>query len=258
MRSRATCLLLCTLLLAGCQAASSALPAKTAQELLAEQPIDDTHDAFLVDTGGQLGTLLVTPELGTEREGREVSMRLSVWNPADMSQPIQTQDWTTVSFGVHEIVDVNFDGYSDFTYLYTQGVQVGVYHCMVWDEEQGLFTEVPAYFQIPSPHLDAETETISGWSRSSGAGDGWTPIYRWIGGELVCVRQIETFLKERSDPNTPFVLTVEDRVDGQLTEVYRAEFPTGSSAYLTEQLKWEDLDYHGAPTEHETRKEKSP
>ena len=34
--------------------------ALTPEELLAQQPIDDTHDAFLVPTGGRLGTLLVT------------------------------------------------------------------------------------------------------------------------------------------------------------------------------------------------------
>ena len=70
-------ILLCALL-CGCQAkektpAISAPPPepspKTAQELLEEQPIDDTHDAFLVDTGGRLGTLLVTAELGIERGG---------------------------------------------------------------------------------------------------------------------------------------------------------------------------------------------
>ena len=38
--------------------------ALTPEQLLARQPMDDTHDAFLVDTGGKLGTLLVTVEKG--------------------------------------------------------------------------------------------------------------------------------------------------------------------------------------------------
>ena len=38
-------------------------PQKSLQQLLEEQPIDDTHDAFLIDTGGELGTLLVAAEL---------------------------------------------------------------------------------------------------------------------------------------------------------------------------------------------------
>lgn len=37
--------------------------AKKPEQVLLEQLVDDTHDAFLVDTGGELGTLLVTAEL---------------------------------------------------------------------------------------------------------------------------------------------------------------------------------------------------
>ena len=67
-------------------------PQKSSQQLLEEQPIDDTHDAFLVDTGGELGSLLVTAELAMEYKDefgtRDITF--SVWNPADMEQPIQT------------------------------------------------------------------------------------------------------------------------------------------------------------------------
>lgn len=72
MRIKLLPLALCALLLGGCQRGGEDVSAvslppepapKTAQELLEEQPIDDTHDAFLVDTGGRMGTLLVTTEL---------------------------------------------------------------------------------------------------------------------------------------------------------------------------------------------------
>ena len=69
MKVRLSALALCALLLAGCrqvEEGSASLPPEpvpqTAQELLEGQTIDDTHDAFLVDTGGRLGTLLVTVE----------------------------------------------------------------------------------------------------------------------------------------------------------------------------------------------------
>lgn len=58
--------LVCCLLCA-CQTDNSlsqtAQPEKSPQQVLDEHPIDDTHDAFLVDTQGKLGTLLVTTEL---------------------------------------------------------------------------------------------------------------------------------------------------------------------------------------------------
>ena len=64
---------------------------KSPQQVLEEQPIDDTHDAFLVDTGSELGTLLVTAELAMENKDefgtRDIAF--SVWNPADMEQPFK-------------------------------------------------------------------------------------------------------------------------------------------------------------------------
>ena len=63
------------------------------EELLERQPMDDTHDAFLVDTGGKLGTLLVTAELGEQDRDTEFGdyhTTLSVWNPGDMDAPLQT------------------------------------------------------------------------------------------------------------------------------------------------------------------------
>lgn len=265
MRTKLLLLALCALLLIGCQAKETpgsasggevsasqsdpAPPPKTPQELLEKQPIDDTHDAFLVDTGGRMGTLLVTTELVPYEEPVELLyyLHLSVWDPADPARPVRMQeiDWETVHYGEHQILDVNFDGYQDFTYLFSRGIQVEMYHCMIWDEERGLFVELPVYAEIPSPYVDPETETISGWCRDSGAGDGWTPIYKWIDGELVCVRMIEVFPKDWRDHDSPFVLTVQDRIDGELTEVFRTEFPFDSEEYFGERMKWEDLDYHG-------------
>lgn len=258
MRRILPLLALCVLLLCGCQKGGevSSAPSpppepapKTAQELLEEQPIDDTHDAFLVDTGGRMGALLVTTELVPYEEPGELLyyLHLSVWDPANPEEPVQIQeiDWETVHYGEHQVVDVNFDGYSDFTYLYARGIQVELYHCMLWDEEQGLFVELPVYAEIPSPYVDPATETITGWSRSSGAGDGTTPIYQWVDGELVCVRKIETFPKDWRDYGSPYVLTVEERIDGELTEIYRVEFPADSGGYITEQMKWGNLEYHG-------------
>lgn len=257
MRTKLLLLALCALFLTGCQESggevSSVLslppkPApqpKTAQELLEEQPIDDTHDAFLVDTGGRMGTLLVTTELGNERGEFEVSMSLSVWDPADMSQPLQTEGWGTLCFGVHEVLDVNFDGYSDFTYLYARGIQAEMYHCMRWDEEQGLFVEEPEYANISSPWVKPETQTIEGWNRESGAGDGVSTIHQWVDGELVCVRRIELFAKDFRDYDSPFVLTVWDRTDGELTEVFREEYPLDPGEYFEARMKWEDINYHG-------------
>lgn len=255
MRIKLLLLVLSALLLAGCQEAGGEAsspvepppPPKTPQELLEEQPIDDTHNAFLVDTGGRMGTLLVTAEAVPYKETSELAVyqHVAVWDPAHMDQPLQTVDWEGGFPGEHQILDVNFDGYPDFTILFARGVQVEGYHCMVWDEEQGRFQELPAYADIPSPVLAPEKNAIYGWSRSSAAGDGWTPIYQWVDGELVCVRNIEVFIKDWGDPDSAMVVKVEDRVDGELTEVFREEYPLDPGEYFDVRIKWEDLDYHG-------------
>ena len=148
-------------------------------------------------------------------------------------------DWEGGYPGEHQVLDVNFDGYQDFTCLYARGVQAELYHCMCWDEEQGLFVEEPEYANISSPWVKPETKTIEGWNRESGAGDGVSTIHKWVDGELVCVRRIEVYKIEGW--GGPFALVVKDRVDGELTEVFRTEFPTGSDGYFDERSKWEDF-----------------
>ena len=57
--------------------------AKKPEQVLLEQLVDDTHDAFLVDTGGELGTLLVTAELDEETptEDCRATIQFTVWDP---------------------------------------------------------------------------------------------------------------------------------------------------------------------------------
>ena len=235
----------------------------TPEELLAGQTVDDTHDAFLVDTGGTLGTLLVTAELGErgpnpnpEWESWEYPVYLSIWKPADMSQPIQKLegtawdvDWN--AYDRHEELDANFDGYMDFSLLCSMGNGASSWYLWVWDEGARQFVEVPEYREISLPRCNPETEVIDGWARSSGAGDGVTTFHRWEDGRLVCVRRIETWWELDEEVRTeeettvhPMHLKVEDRVGGKLTQVYYQYFSPGED-FLLEQEKWENLDYHG-------------
>lgn len=234
--------------------------ALTPEELLAQQPIDDSHDAFLVDTGGRLGTLLVTAEMGErgpdpdpEWELWENPVYLSVWNPRDMEAPIQTMDAVVESmmFGKHETVDADFDGRMDFSVLHNMGNGAGYWYLWVWDEEAGQFVEVPEYREISFPRCDPETGIIDGFARNSGAGDGTTTFHRWEDGELVCVRRIKTWWEPDEAIQTeeeltvfPMHITVEDRVDGELVLVY-SELLAPDVDYLEESAKWRDLDYHG-------------
>lgn len=266
-----------TLLLAGCQAGE---PAETAsmppdtpapvgesappeepspvldplEELLAQYPIDDDHDAFLVNTGGRLGTLLVTAELGEREQDLELletPLYLAIWNPADMSEAIQEMESTVFNvFHWHEELDANFDGYMDFSYMYAMGNQPCYSYLWIWDEDAERFAEVPEYARISMPYCDPETEIIHGWARNSAAGDGVTTLHRWEDGELVCVRRIETSCPWEGEVST---VSVQDRVDGELKRVCYEVFPweldeiEGREAWRQEASKWGSLDYHGEP-----------
>lgn len=221
-------------------------------DIFQQQLIDDTHDAFLVSTGGRLGTLLVTAELAMENKDefgtRDITF--SVWNPVDMEQPVQTffeEFMMGVAPEFHHVVDADFDSFQDFGYLFSLGNQPNYCHYWLWDEEYGQFKYCAPLSEISQAVFDPERQVVTGWARSSGAGDGVTTFHRWEDGELVCVRRVESF----SPWEEPSVVCVQDRIDGELQQVYREEFPwpgeepEGQEAWRQAQHKWCDLDYHG-------------
>lgn len=221
-------------------------------DVFQQQLIDDTHDAFLVSTGGRLGTLLVTAELAMENKNefgtRDITF--SVWNPVDMEQPIQTfseEFMMGVAPEFHHTVDANFDGFQDFGYLFFLGNQPNYCHYWLWDEEYGQFKYYAPLSEISQAVFDPERKVITGWARSSGAGDGTHTFHRWEDGELVCVRRI----KSHSPWEAPSTVSVMDRINGELQQVYYKEFPwsseepEGQEAWRQVCYKWYDLDYHG-------------
>lgn len=251
-------MLLLLLAVGGCQtdAVSSGQPAKSPQQLLAEQPIDDAHDAFLVDTGGRLGTLLVTAELTAayKDEFGTQDITFAVWDPADPAQPFQTFT-EEVMLGIapeyHQVVDANFDGFLDFGYLFHAGNQPHYFHFWLWNEQQRKFTYCAPMVEISAPAFDEERQLVTGWARSSGAGDGIFTLHRWEDGEPVCVRRVES-----SAPwEKPGFVSVQERVDGELRQIYHEEFPwngeepEGQETWRQAFYLWCDLDYHGEAAE---------
>lgn len=249
-------LVLCALLLAGCQTSGGevssqlepAPPVKTAQELLEEQPFDEDHDAFLVDTGGRLGTLLVTAERGKDKFGWYPTT-LSIWNLQKMDSPTQTIEIEVegLSFGSHNVTDANFDGHQDFGYMRLMGVHSGseVWYYWIWDEERGEFVEELGFEDIVSPWFDAEKETVVSLG-DTWAGWGESKVYKWTDGHLVCMRQIEYDGEDAwAAPDKPAILTVKDRINGEMIEVFCMECALDTLDYFEERMKWIDLDYYG-------------
>lgn len=222
------------------------LTGATPEELLAQESVDEDHDAFLVNTGGRLGTLLVTVEReeGAGQEWRTDLLQLRVWDPAHMDAPIQRMEMESYVFHWSHIVDANFDGYMDFGYMYAMGNQPCYSRFWLWSEEQEQFVEEPLLAEISCPVFDQETGIIDGYARDGFAGlAGRQTFHRWIDGALVCIRKIQTYPEGGSAEHV--TLTVEETVDGTLTEVFRKTTDAGN--ILDEALKWHDLAYHGEP-----------
>ena len=227
------------------------LAEKSPQQILEEQLIDDTHDAFLVNTGGELGILLVTAELDekTPTEVFYATVQFTVWNPNYMDEPLQILIADTNIFLDWSVIDANFDGYMDFSCTYLRGIQPYYDHLWIWNEKHKKFESVPEYDEISTPSLDEETKTIYGFNRSSIAGDGITTFHRWEDGKLVCVRQIESYVSWKTT-----TIFVKDRIDGELQQIYYKEFPWSDEEPEKQGWRqaahiWSDLNYHGESTE---------
>jgi len=215
----------------------------TPEQALAEQLIDDTHDAFLVDTGGNLGTLLVTAELErTPTEDCDFTVRFVVWNPASMNEPLQIMTAGTNIFGGWNFIDANFDGYTDFTFTYLRGNASYYDYLWIWNEEHGEFVNISEYDKISIPSLDMETQTIYGFNRSSGGGTGEHTFYQWSERQLLCVRRIEIYTLDQSGTVR---MSVQDQIAGDLVEIYYEDFTPESSGWLEAETIWHDLNYHG-------------
>ena len=220
--------------------------AKTPERLLIEQLVDDNHDAFLLNTGGDLGTLLITAELDEEAptDTCRATVQFTVWNPGDMGEPLQTIMAGTNIFRSWSVIDANFDGYMDFTCTYLQGNQPFYEHLWIWNEYHKRFDSVPEYDEISVPTLDTEMETIYGFNRSSGGGTGVHTFHQEDWNHLVCMRQIDIYGIVQSDTVR---MSIWDRVAGELAEIYHEDFPSESGGWLDAEMIWHDLDYHGEP-----------
>ncbi len=209
---------------------------------------DDTHDAFEVPTGGQLGTVLVTVELGEYGENQ-----FSVWTKDNLDTPLQimTAEGTRV-LPWSDVVDANFDGYTDFGYVTSVGIS-GWYNSnyWLWNEEQRKFILEPCFAEILNPQFEEKTKTIS--SRYMGPNYESISFYRWEGPELICTRMI-CFAKEidwgrDQDQKNQWVWTVEDYIEGKLVEIHRETLDVPEDCFFPMDIyldeKWYDLAYHG-------------
>lgn len=203
-------------------------------------PIDDTHDAFEVPTGGKLGTVLVT---GTR--GFDDGLHLEIYAADDHLNPIQSIVVEDGMLGWTETVDINFDNYMDFGIMYSMGASNTYWRYWRWNEADGQFEEEPALAELCEPGFDGQTKLISSYVNYNVA-SGVQTYWQWAEDTLVLIRRIEIHRPEWEKEDVTQLLTVEDTINGELTEVYRETFGDPNDGKIYEEAeKWYDLDHHG-------------
>ena len=228
----------------------------------------DGQQGVVVDVGGDVPRLVVFSSFaykdGTDPLRHfDTGMRtLTIYKMDDRQSPIQTLTTdTSIEANMMGLEDLNFDGYLDITYVRTIGNVNTFLNVFLWDTEQGVFCENEALEQLPNLSVE-ENEVISSWSRGS-ASSGTQEYYRYIDGQLTCIRSIEHdwyggggFFEDRQ----PF-LSVKDYQDGELKTVFYETVPFESLSETAdggviwpwpndqrreEWNKWnDDLNYHG-------------
>ncbi len=235
-KKRGTIAIVCLLLLALCLLGACAAPASVATPTPTPSPtptpegpkelwgfpIDDTHDAFEVPTGGKLGTVLVTVEAEGEDEMDGLyDCTFAVWNVNDLTRPIQTFEPSERMGVIHwpDLMDANFDGYMDFCYTLYSGATNDTFCLCCWDEAQGQFVLAGEAFGYGF-EVDEENKVLKNYvhyTMYSSAGE----TYRWEDGELVCFRR-EEYNGPMADDELQRLETVTyELVDGEMVEVSR-------------------------------------
>lgn len=182
-------------------------------------PIDDTHDAFEVPTGGELGTVLVTVERGEYELDGLYHCTFSVWDANDLTTPIQTFE----RMGLvrwHTLMDANFDGYMDFCYTDYNAAANEAFCLYCWDEEQGQFVLAKEFWGY-GIEVDKENKSLSNYVHITLY--AWaTETYRWEDGELVCFRIEEC--EVLNDELQSVERVTSEWIDGQWQEVSRETY----------------------------------
>lgn len=183
-------------------------------------PIDDTHDAFEVDTKGELGNVLVTVERGEELGEEGYCYKLSVWDKSDLTTPIQTLEEAQGELGGGELMDANFDGYTDFLYMWNPMSINWPFSLYVWDEGQEQFHFVTTLWGR-GVKVDEAEQTVQVYVHHTNA-TGAHETYRWEDDELVCFRIEEC--EVLNDELQSVERVTSEWIDGQWQEVSRETY----------------------------------
>ena len=178
-------------------------------------------------------------------------LTLSFYRAEDEEEPFQVIETEVAVWpNYFEICaeDIDFDGYLDLYYKYSEGTHNRYYVYYVWDPEMERFVEDPyGLSEFENPAFDQEAKAVVTWYRTSIWGGHFT-YYRYLNGELLPVRRCSyPYIYEGADLVSK-KLWVEDYENGAWKTVFQIE-RFGEEEFTDEEndafTRWYDLDYHG-------------
>lgn len=216
----------------------------------------DGQQGLVVDIGDDVPRCIIFSSYATLEKPMydEVgTCTLTIYTMDDRQSPIQSLAasvyYESEAYKIYTD-DLNFDGYLDIFYIYAKGNPNRYYRVFLWDPAQGVFCENEALEQLSRLSADEENEVVHELI-GYGASGGEANYYRYIDGELTCVRRIAYEFYWG-----PF-LSVEDYRDGELTTVFYESAPRDAIKHEDdgqiiwpegkdrEFSKWYDINYIG-------------
>lgn len=182
-------------------------------------------------------------------EGKGTPVLVSVFDgDGELYQTFEDDIWLYGLDGVTPYAtDVDFDGHMDFGYLSWSGGSYAGSAYYIWDPTAEQFVRDPYGLEdLPLPKFDPEKQIIETWSHS--ASNYTIEFYRYLDGELTCVRRLKNWENDTDDYTATLTVEEYDRETGALKEVYREEqAEIGGVTYATtdEFRRWHDIDYPG-------------
>lgn len=229
-------------------------PKAITKELKEEKPIEPLESCeFIIDIGDDKHKFIVTMKAKPFEEGHEdilfdSELVISIYDINDLTTPVQelVNQTERNSFLTNEILDANFDGYSDFGYVAFRGARNAYSNYFLWDNDEMRFVFSERLSELSLPSFDSDLEIVSEFNKSGS--ESFTCYYRFYDDNLICVRAL---YMDNSEEEGIQILRVEDYRQGELVEVFskKASLENSEDALIGEVFDefflWENLNYSG-------------
>lgn len=224
------------------------------------EAVEETHEEsfesfeFDIDIGNGIHKFKVVMQVKPFQDGMDdifydSELMISIYDRDNLTTPVQelVNKTNGTLFFTNEVLDANFDGYSDFSYVAWRGANNASSNFFLWDNDEMCFVFSEELSELSLPSFDNDLEVVSEFNKS-GATSNFTRFYRFYDDDLICIRGL---YMGSSDEEGTLLLRVEDLKQGELVEVFnkKASLDDSEEAFVGEVYDefflWMNIEYSG-------------